>query len=515
MQGKPNIPILSVAFSIAATAWSQDPVKQTSPCESLTALSRPDMSISLAQPVAPGEFTPPGAPPNSPALTAFKDLPAFCRVAATLRPSSDSDIKIEVWLPLSGWNGKFQAVGNGGWSGAISYGPLGAAVSRGYAGASTDTGHAGGSAKFALGHPEKLIDFGYRSEHEMTVQAKAIIAKFYGNGPKLSYWNGCSSGGKQGLMEAQRYPNDYDGIIAGAPAHNWTHLITNGIWIAQAVHNDEASYIPPSKYPLIHKAALAACDSLDGVEDGVLENPAKCGFDPKVLACTGEDAPTCLTAPQVEAANKIYGGPKNPRTGKQIFPGMARGSELNWGALAGPKPFAISMDHYRYVVYGDPDWDYKTFDFDKGLALADKIDNGTLSAVDTNLKPFLAHGGKLLIYHGWNDQLIPPQSSVDYYNSVAADMGASNIQNSVRLFMAPGMNHCSGGDGPFLFQPVKVLEDWVENGKAPDRIVAAHVTAGKRDRTRPWCPYPQVAQYTGSGSTDDAANFVCGVEKTK
>ena len=471
------------------------------------------MTITLTQPVSPGEFTPPGAQPNSPALAAFKDLPAFCRVAATLKPSSDSDIKIEVWLPLSAWNGKFQAVGNGGWSGAISYGPLAAALARGYAGASTDTGHAGGSAKFALGHPEKLIDFAYRSEHEMTVEAKAIIAKFYGNGPKLSYWNGCSSGGKQGLKEAQRYPNDYDGIIAGAPANNWTHLLSNGIWMAQAVHKDEAGYIPPSKYPLIHKAVLAACDSLDGVEDGLLENPAKCRFDPKVLACTGEDAPTCLTAAQVEAATKIYGGPRNPRTGKQIFPGMAPGSELVWGALAGPQPFAIATGHFKYVVFGDPEWDFRTFDFDQQLALADKIDNGSLTAIETNLKPFLAHGGKLLLYHGWNDQLIPPQNSIDYYNSVVADLGAAKIQDSVRLFMAPGMNHCAGGDGPSVFKPIGILEDWVENGKAPDRIVASHVSAGKVDRTRPWCPYPQVAQYKGNGSTDDAANFVCGVEK--
>ncbi|MDQ2947645.1 MAG: tannase/feruloyl esterase family alpha/beta hydrolase, partial [Acidobacteriota bacterium] len=484
---------LTAAALMWTAAVGQEPAKEQSACEVLAQLSRPEMTITMAQPVLAGEFTPAGAPANSPALAAFKGLAAFCRVAATLKPSPDSDIKIEVWMPLSGWNGKFQAVGNGGWSGAISYGPLAAALARGYAGASTDTGHAGGSAKFALGHPEKLIDFGYRSEHEMTVEAKAIIAKFYGNGPKLSYWNGCSSGGKQGLMEAQRFPTDYDGIIAGAPANYWTHLIANGIWVAQAVHQNEASYIPPAKYGLIHKAVLAACDALDGVKDGVIENPANCRFDPKVLACTGEDAPTCLTAPQVEAATKIYAGPKNPRTGKSIFPGMARGSELGWGALAGPHPFPIATDHFKYVVFREPEWDYKTLNFDTGVALADKLDHGLLAATDPNLKAFLAHGGKLLLYHGWNDQLIAPQNTINYYNSVVSKMGASKVRDSVRLFMAPGMNHCAGGDGPSQFKPISVIVDWVENGRAPDQIVVSHVTEGKVDRTRPWCPYPQVA----------------------
>src|SRR6266576_7012122 len=248
-------------------------------CESLTSLTLPNTTITLAKPVAAGEFTPPNpTPPGS----NYKNIPAFCRVAATLKPTSDSDIKIEVWMPATGWNGKFQAVGNGGWSGAIVYPSLARAIGRGYATASTDTGHSGGSGSFALDHPEKLVDFGYRAVHEMTVQAKAIIAAYYGDSPKFSYWNGCSSGGKQGLKEAQRFPSDYDGIIAGAPANYWTHLMTGEIWIAQAVHKDEASFIPASKFPIIHKAVLEACDALDGVKDGVLDDPRKCHFDPKV-----------------------------------------------------------------------------------------------------------------------------------------------------------------------------------------------------------------------------------------
>jgi feruloyl esterase len=495
---------------LAAALFDPAPTAAAS-CESLTALKLPDTTITMAQPVPAGEFTPPGGAANLPGPPPYKNLPAFCRVAATLKPTSDSDIKIEVWMPDSGWNGKFQAVGNGGWSGAIVYPSLARAIARGYASASTDTGHAGGSGSFALGHPEKLIDFGYRAVHEMTVEAKAIIAAFYGAGPKLSYWVGCSSGGKQGLKEAQRFPGDYDGIVAGAPANYWTHLAAGALYAAHATLKDPASHIPPSKYPLINKAG---CDALDGVTDGVIENPARCRFDPKTLLCKGEDSQACLTAPQVEAAKKIYGPAKTPRTGKAIFPGLAPGSELVWGALAGgPKPFVIPEDHFKYVVFKDPNWDWRTLNFETDVALADKIDNGTLNATDPNLKEFVAHGGKLILYHGWNDQLIAPQNSIDYYKSVTKAMGgASKVSESVRLFMAPGMGHCAGGPGPNTFDALGALERWVEQGKAPDEIIASHNAGGRVDRTRPLCPHPQVAKYKGTGSTDVAANFVCRAE---
>ncbi len=454
----------------------------------------------MAQPVAAGDFSP---PPGA----ALKSLPAFCRVAATLAPSKDSEIKIEVWLPASGWNGKFQAIGNGGWSGAIGYAALARALVQGYATASTDTGHSGGSGSFALGYPEKLIDFAYRAVHEMTVRSKAIVSAYYGNGPKFSYWNGCSSGGKQGLKEAQRFPADFDGIIAGAPANYWTHLVAGSLWIAQAVHKDEASYIPASKYPLIHKAVLEASDAMDGVKDGVIEDPTRCRFDPKVLECKGSDSSMCLTPPQVEAVRKIYGPARNPRTGQEIFPGLEPGSELGWGGLAGPQAFPIASDHFKYVVFKDPNWDWRTINFDTDVALADKIDDGMLNAMDPDLKAFIGHGGKLLMYHGWNDQLISPQNSINYYRSVA-----ETLRGSVRLFMVPGMNHCAGGDGTSTFDAVGALEQWVEQKHAPEQILASHMTNGTPgivDRTRPLCPYPQVAQYKGSGSTDDAANFVC------
>jgi feruloyl esterase len=484
-------------------------------CESLKSLALPDTTITLAEPVAAGQFSPPAGGGGRPAPPgAFKNLPGFCRVAATLAPSKDSDIKIEVWLPTSGWNGKFEAVGNGGWSGSIVYPSLAKALGHGYATASTDTGHSGGSGSFALGHPEKLVDFGYRAVHEMTVKAKAVVAAYYGNGPKVSYWNGCSSGGKQGLKEAQRFPADYDGIAAGAPANYWTHLMTGELWIAQAVHKDEASFIPEEKFRLIHQAVLAACDTLDGVRDGVLEDPTRCHFDPKALECKGSgDTSACLTPAQVETARKIYAPAKNPRTGAILFPGLDPGSEMGWRGLAGDKPFTIPVDHFRFVVFKDPDYDWMKLNFDSDVALADKLDNGLLNATDPNLKAFVGHGGKLLLYHGWNDQLIAPENSVNYYRSVLDKMGgAAKTADSVRLFMMPGVGHCGGGEGPSLPDPMPALEQWVEHGKAPDQIQATHLAGyGKIDRTRPLCPYPQVAKYKGSGSTDDAVNFVCAM----
>jgi feruloyl esterase len=364
---------------------------------------------------------------------------------------------------------------------------------------------------FAFGHPEKLVDFAYRAVHEMTLQAKSIVNAYYGRAPRLSYWNGCSTGGRQGLKEAQRYPTDYDGIIAGAPGINWTHLTTQGLWVAHATLKNSAAYIPREKYAMIHKAVLAACDGLDGVKDGVLGDPMRCHFDPRVLQCNGDDTSTCLTAPQVGAARKIYGPAKNPRTGAEIFPGLELGSEMGWAALAGgPAPFSAAVDHFKYVVFKNPDWDYKTLDFDKDVALADKTDNGAINAIDPNLKAFFGHGGKLLLYHGWTDQLIPPRNSINYYTSVAHTLGGtSTVADSMRLFMVPGMNHCTGGDGTDSFDGLTALEQWVEQKKAPEQVLASHLTNGVADRTRPLCPYPMVASYKGAGSTDDAANFAC------
>jgi feruloyl esterase len=462
-------------------------------CESLASLSLPNTTI---------------APPQ--VIAAARGIPEYCRVAATLQPTSDSDIKIEVWLPVSGWNGKYLAVGNGGWSGAINPTSMAQALLRGYATSSTDTGHSGGSASFALGHPEKLIDYAYRSEHLMTVRAKEIIAAFYGRGPRLSYWNGCSAGGKQGLKEAQRYPDDFDGIVAGAPASNWTGRAAQSIWVAQAVHYDQASYIPPAKYATIHNAVLAACDALDGVADGVLEDPRRCKFDPRVLECKGADAPTCLTAPQAGAARKIYSPSINPRTKQALYPGLEPGSELEWDTWGGPQPLTIGLDYFRYVLFEDPNWNFRTLDFDRDVARAEKLDHDRINATDPNLQPFFAHGGKLIQYHGWSDPQISPGNSVDYYKSVLDRLGgAGKVQRSYRLFMVPGMGHCGGGEGTDRFDMLTALEQWVEQKQAPERIVASRIRDGKVERTRPLCPYPQIATYKGTGSTDDAASFVC------
>jgi feruloyl esterase len=315
-------------------------------CDSLTKLSQPPLAMVTSATVVPaGDFTPPGASgPN-----ATLKLPEFCRVEATLAPTKDSDIKIEVWLPAKGWNNKYEAVGNGGWAGVISYSAMAEAMKRGYATSSTDTGHVGGSGSFALGHPDKLDDFGYRAVHEMVVKAKGIITAYYGSQPKYSYWNGCSTGGRQGLKEAQLYPDDFQGIIAGAPANPRTGQAFEAMWIANAVLRDPASYIPPAKYPVIHKAVLDQCDALDGVKDGVLDDPRKCKFDPQVLLCKNGDSGDCLTAPQVEAARKIYTSPTVPQTEARIFPGFLPGTELGWAGMAGgPEPNAILNDHFKY-----------------------------------------------------------------------------------------------------------------------------------------------------------------------
>jgi feruloyl esterase len=501
--------VLSAAVLAVAAFVPTDAVAAS--CESLAALVLPATTVTLAQPVAAGALMLPGAGGGrgAPQQSDLKSLPAFCRVAATLKPSSDSDIKIEVWLPSENWNGKLQAVGNGGWTGTIAYGAMIQALRRGFATASTDTGHIGGSASFALGHPEKVIDFAYRSEHEMTVKAKAMVNAFYGSAPRYSYWNGCSAGGRQGMKEAQRFPDDYDGIIAGAPAVDWTGRASQSLRVAGALHKSEASYIPPDKYPLIHNAVLQACDALDGVKDGMLEDPRRCAFDPKVLECRDGDSPDCLTAAQTDAVRQIYAAATNPHT-KRIISGLEPGSELGWATWGGPQPLAISSDHFKYIVFKDPNWDARTFNFDTDVVRAEAVDDGLINALDANLKPFFERGGKLLHYHGWSDPQISPGNSVAYYKSVAEAMGgAAKMHGSYRMFMVPGMSHCGGGDGPNEFDMVTALEQWVEKATAPERIIASRSRNGVVERTRPLCPYPQKAVYKGSGSTDEAANFVC------
>ena len=494
--------------AVVIGAFLSRPVLVASPsCESLASLALPHTQITRAQLVPAGRFAGNATgilEPGAPAFRPYNTLPEFCRIAATMTPSPDSRIAVEVWMPVSGWNGKFVGVGNGGWAGSISVQALAGNLARGYAVASTDTGHAGnaGDGSFAFNHPEKLIDYSYRAVHEMTLQSKALIMAFLGATPSRSYWDGCSTGGRQGLKEAQAYPQDYDGILAGAPANYMTHMLAQQLLVAKANLTDPASYLPSEKFPAIHRAVLDACDTADGVKDDAIEDPTRCHFDPKVLLCASSDTSTCLTAAQVETVRRIYAPARDPKSGAEIFPGFEPGSELGWTGLAGPSPLTIPNDYYKYVVFKNPAWDFKTLDAGKDVALADALDNGADNAIDPNLAPFFARGGKLLMYHGWSDQLIAPRNSINYYTSVMRT--SAGAAEGIRLFMMPDLPHCAAN-----FDRLAALEQWVEQKRAPDRIIAAHITAGKVDRTRPLCAYPQVATYLGTGSTTEASSFVC------
>jgi len=515
---------------LAVIVLSSSPaVAQT--CEKLAELKLANTTITAAQPVAPGAFTTPGS------TAAYKDLSSFCRVTGVIKPTADSDIKFEVWMPAAGWNGKFQGIGNGGFAGSISYGGLAGAVARGYAAASTDTGHTTSDASWALGHPEKIVDYGHRAIHEMTEKAKAIIGAFYGNAPKRSYFASCSNGGRQALMEAQRYPNDYDGLIAGAPANYFTHILTGFAFNLQALHADQDSYIPPAKLKAIEAAALASCDARDGVSDSVLDDPTKCAFNPSVLLCKGSESNECLTEKQITALNKIYTGPRTNK-GEQIIPGFVPGGETSpggwstWINSSDPTraaQFFFSTQAFANMVYNDPKWDFKSFSLERDSKLADEKLATSLNAIDPNLKAFKARGGKLILYHGWSDAALPPVNTINYFQSVVAKIGQRETGSFVRLFMVPGMQHCGGGPGPNNFGAAVsatqsdpqhdmsvAIERWVEQGIAPDQIIASKRQGDAKSpavRTRPLCPFPQVARYKGSGSTDDAANFVCVIDK--
>jgi feruloyl esterase len=483
------------------------------PCEDLARVSLPETTIDFARSTPAGEFpTPPRG--SDPQTKGYANLPSFCRVAATVKPTTDSDIHVEVWMPESGWNNKFEAVGNGGWAGSIRYADMAVALASGYATASTDTGHEGNSGAFGLGHPEKLTDYSYRAVHEMVVVAKAMIGLFYGTTPRISFFSGCSLGGHQGLTEAEKYPSDFDAIVAGAPSLSWSHLNAARMYMNAFVHRSEDSYIPPAKYSVIHEAVLQACDALDGVKDGVLEDPRRCHFDPKVLECHGTEGPACLTTAQIESARAMYGPVKSPKTGDEIYPPMMQpGSELDWGVVAGPEPLLYVREAFQYLVYKDPHWDWHQFnpatDLDKVLA----TDTGLTDFDYPTLKAYFDRGGKLLIYHGWSDGTISPMGTVDYFKSIETRLGQAVVGKSIELYMIPGMTHCTGGPGTDVFDKMAAIERWVATGTAPARIVASHRDGTKVDRTRPLCPFGQVAAYKGSGSTDEAAHFVCAAER--
>jgi len=519
------VPVL-MAGAVGISAPVEMTAAAPASCASLSALKIPGATITLAADVERGAFVPPAPPARADNDAAaqgrgaaagaragggrgnpYANTPAFCRVAATLAPTSDSDIKVEVWLPAK-WNNKYQAVGNGGWAGVVSYTAMAAAVNAGYATASTDTGHAGGNADFALNHPEKLKDFGYRAIHETTVFAKQIVDKFYGTAPQISFFNGCSTGGRQAITEAQRYPADFNAIVAGAPAWDGMRMHAARLLVNNQIRKVDG-VIPATKLPMVHNAVLEACDAMDGVKDGVIENPLKCRFDYAQLTCKGADGPDCLTPGQAKAAKLLTSPVTDADTGRVLDERhLMPGAELGFATLGGANPLGLSVSGFRNVVFKDMNYDPRTFTA-KDWDLAARADEGALFSGDPNLKPFFDRGGRLLMYHGWTDQQVTPMEATIYYDNVMKKVGRDATAKGFALFMIPGMNHCAGGAGTDTFDKMGSIEAWLASGHAPTQIVASHQTLGKVDRTRPLCRYPQVAKWRGSGSTDEAENFSC------
>jgi pimeloyl-ACP methyl ester carboxylesterase len=507
------------AFAVARGVCAQEPVPtvRSADCSRVASLSLPETTITRTDVVEGPSFEMANG-------RTLDGLPAFCLVAAITEPA----VRFEVWLPLVNWNGKFQGVGNGAQAGQISYPAMATALRRGYAVASTDTGHATSNArdaKWAIGHAELVVDFGYRAVHVMTMNAKSITQAFYGERPRQSYFVACSTGGRQGLMEAQRYPDDYDGLVAGAPAANWTHFQTGGhLWAALVLNKDPESYVPATKLPLLERAVNAACDTLDGVADGVLEDPRRCNFDARELVCRqGRDPMGCLTPKQAVAINSLWTGPRNSR-GEQIYPPYMRGAEAQGGwktYSTGTEPltgshWAQAQNTVGYMIFEKPDWDFRTFDYDRDVPFAETKLGKIMDAFDPDLSALRKHGGRLLLYHGWNDPSISPLNTINYYERAVSAWRAQEkapsdaVPDFIRLFMVPGMLHCSGGPGTDTFDALGALEAWMERGEAPDEMQASHVTDdGVVTRTRPLCAYPKLAVYAGVGSTDIAGNFTC------
>lgn len=500
-------------------------VARTCETASFTSLALADASVTSATPVAADSFTPPGG------RNPIANLPAFCQVKGQARPTGDSLINFELWVPAQGWNGKMVTTGNGGYSPALSYNDMAYAMRQGYAVMGGDTGHQSTDPNemfWGVGHPEKIRDWGTRSIHAITVPGKSILAHLQGKAATRAYYYGCSTGGHQGYAEVQDYPQDFDGVIAGAPGNNRTALNAEFLWRYQSnrVPNTNTLVLTPAKAALITNRAIAACDPLDGVTDGVMNNPLACTterFNVASLQCTGADAADCLTAEQVAAAQKIYAGPKNPRTGAQIYPGQPVGTESGWPSYwGGTTP--VRNDFWALWVYENPSWNPWSFDYDRDMAFSLAKVGPLVDHNDADIAAFKARGGKLITYQGWADPVVNPVDTIAYYERVrTAQGGQQNVDSFFRLFLAPGVGHCGGGTGPTVFgnsgtqapnataanDLLMALDRWVEQGAAPDSIIASRVQNGAVNWTRPLCPYPKQAVYRGSGSTTDAASFTC------
>jgi feruloyl esterase len=549
------------AFAIGAVAQTGAAGQA---CEKLIDLKLQDTTITTAESVAAGAFTPPRPQGAQPVAV------AFCRVAGSIKPTSDSyaarrcatmacddadsgttpasdsDIRFELWLPASGWTGRYESVGNGGFAGNIRYDSMIGPLLGGSAVASTDDGHNTPGANWAFGHPQKIIDYGYRAVHVTAETSKAITAAFYGTAPKFSYFVGCSKGGGEAFMEAQRYPEDFDGIVGAANANLFTDLFSSFAWDVATNVADKAGYISADDVGKIGTAIVAACDTADGVKDGVINNPLKCHPDLSKLP---------LTPAQLKTYQTIHDGMKTSQ-GKQIYPGQVYGSEIvgwrtyitgpSYGeALTSASQSTFGNGFLANFVYQDPNWDGRKFDADKTPADAEKAVGRYLNATDLNFTEFKKRGGKYIQWHGFADALVTPLGSIDYYRRVVAAQGQNDGKKAVsasgtldsralartqefyRLFLAPGVGHCAGGPGANQFGQaggngdpqhdiVVALQQWVEKGVAPTRIIATKYVDDDRTKgvamTRPLCLYPQAAKYKGSGDTNDAANFVCAAE---
>lgn len=506
---------LTLTASLAALALTSQALGQD--CAALQSLALDNGHVTGATLVAAGAFSAPGAPPVAGGEEAFAAVPAFCRVEATLTPTEDSDIKVEVWLPAEGWNGKFVGIGNGVWAGQLSLAQLAAPVSRGYAAATTDTGHSGNglSAEWAVGHPEKLVDFGHRAVHLMTVTAKEAIAAYYGQPAALSFWDSCSTGGRQGLMAAYRYPEDYDAISAMAPANPMTDLMTQSMWVNWVTKRRDGAQFDAGKLALAHQAVLNQCDALDGLVDGVVGRPEACGFDPTSLVCEADGGNDCLNEAQADALQAIYDGVR-ASDGSLLLPGWPRGAEMQLAAVVlGDEPFPAAMSYFRQLVHGDDDaWDWKQMDYAGELEAARAYGADVLDVPATGLDAFFARGGKLLLSHGWSDGLIPAGNTVAFHQALSASLDTDTREAQLRLFMAPGMQHCAGGAGPDSFDTLGTLDAWVSSGEAPDHIIAERRSAPAAQlspMSRPLCPYPRIAVHDGVGEGADAASFHCAL----
>ncbi len=533
------------AFAGAALCLARAHPAQAAACADLAGLALPHASILASQEIIGGEFKDDTRIADG-ETRRYHDLPPFCRVRGVSRPVPGSEIGFEVWLPLEGWSQRLHMVGNGGYSSNLYYAQMSQRLRARDVAVATDTGHHGKDLSFGVGHPEKIADYAHRAVHEPVVAAKLVTAAYYGRPAEHAYFSGCSTGGYQALMEAQRYPDDFDGIIAGAPGNNRSALNMAFLWNFQANHrrgDDEHPILDADKLKLVNRAAVGQCDALDGVRDGVISDPRACRFDLASLRC-GRAAPgACLTAEEIAAARKIYAGPRDPRTHAQIYPGYPFGAEGVMASARDEHPgwtgYWADPDHpdqpqrvdfFRQWVFEDPKWNWWSFDWSRDPARVRAKISATFDADNPDLRAFERRGGKLIIFMGWADPVGAPPEAINYFQAMrAATPGADGF---ARLYMVPGMAHCAGGPGATNMSsatrdsepPVGdarhdmalALQDWVEQGRAPGVLFATHYAGGGAPRTvafqRPLCPYPQVARYRG-GPSAEASSFACAAPK--